>query len=383
MDIQPFKVAIPDAAIDELNQRLVRTRWPDEIPDSDWEYGANLDYMRALVGYWHDRFDWRAQERKINAFANFRAEVEGLGIHFIHERGKGKHPIPLMLIHGWPSSFAEMLDIIPLLTDPANHGGKAEDAFDVIVPSVPGYGFSDRPHMRGVTRYRVADLLVRLMVDLGYDRFAVHANDIGAVIAGFMGLDHPGNLIGIHTLMPNVPPPFFGAGSRPMSEAEKQFVQTQEAWGREEGGYNLIQETRPQTLAYSLNDSPAGLAAWIIEKWRAWSASGASFEQHFTKDFLLTNVAIYWFTETANSSSRSYYERAHYPRPPKPEDRITVPTGVALTAEEVQRVPREWVERIYTDIRHWTEFGRGGHFFAAEEPEMLVADLRTFFRQLR
>jgi pimeloyl-ACP methyl ester carboxylesterase len=335
------------------------------------------------VSYWQTGFDWRAQERAMNKFAHFRAEVEGLGLHFIHERGKGPEPIPLILTHGWPSSFAEMLKIIPLLTDPEAHGAGPQDSFDVVVPSVPGFGFSDRPVQRGMTRSRVADLWVQLMAGLGYARFAAHANDIGAVITCYIARDYPERLIGYHTLMPSFPNPSFGNGSPPMTEAERRFADYGAAWEQKEGGYNLIQESRPQTLAYGLNDSPAGLAAWIIEKWRSWGAVEGELEDVFTRDELLTNVMIYWVTQTANASARSYYERARDTRRFGPEPRLAVPTGVALTLEKVQRAPRTWVERVYTDIRHWTEFDRGGHFLALEAPELLAADIRKFFRQFR
>lgn len=379
----PFRVAVPQSILDDLRGRLRRTRWPDEVTDAGWDYGANLAYMQDLIAYWRDDFDWRAQERAINAFAHFRAPVGGLGIHFIHERGNGPDPIPLVLTHGWPSSFTEMLKLIPLLTDPAAHGADPRDSFDVIVPSVPGFGFSDRAAERGMTRSRVAGLWAHLMEGLGYRRFAAHANDIGAVISGFIALDYPERLIALHTMMPGFPRPHVGAGDRELSDAERAFLEVQRRWDQEEGGYNRIQETRPQTLAYGLHDSPTGLAAWIVEKWRAWTDPHGDLERHFTRDELLTNVTIYWVTGTAGSSARSYYERARDPRAVRPEERIRVPTGVALSTEAVQRAPREWVERRYTDLRRWTEFPRGGHFLALEEPQLLVDDLRAFFRPFR
>jgi len=382
MHIQPLTIHIPQADIDDLQDRLKRTRWPDEVNDAGWDYGANLAYMQELIAYWRTTFDWRAQEQIINTFANFRAVIDGVGIHFIHERGKGSNSIPLILTHGWPSSFAEMLKIIPLLTDPKHYGADPTDSFDVVVPSIPGFGFSDRPLQRGMTRSRVADLWVRLMEELGYPRFAAHANDIGAVITCYIAHDYPRHLLGYHTLMPHFPTPSFGTGTSTMSEAERRFAACNELWEREEGGYNLIQETKPQTLAYGLNDSPAGLAAWIIEKWRSWGTIDGHIERSFTMDELLTNITIYWVTRTANSSSRSYYERARDQRRFGLNPHIAVPTGVALTMETVQRAPREWVERVYTDIRHWTEFDHGGHFLATEDPALLAADIRTFFRKL-
>jgi pimeloyl-ACP methyl ester carboxylesterase len=288
--------------------------------------------------------------------------------------------MPLLITHGWPSSFVEMLQIIPLLADPGAHGGDPADAFDVVVPSVPGFGFSDRPG-RGMTRSRVAALWARLMEGLGYARYAAHANDIGAVISGWLAYDFPERLIALHTMMPGFPPPVIGAAARPFTDAERAHAEIQARWMREEAGYNAIQETRPQTLAYGLHDSPVGLAAWIVEKWRAWTDPAGDVERYFSRDLLLANVTLYWVTETANAANRSYYERAREPR--VITERIAVPTGVALSTEAVQRVPRERAERGYADIRRWTEFDRGGHFMAAEEPALLAAELREFYRAFR
>ncbi|MEW6401619.1 MAG: epoxide hydrolase family protein [Chloroflexota bacterium] len=383
MQIEPFKIAIAQEILDDLRGRLERTRWPDEITQSNWRYGANLEYMKELADYWLTKFDWRAQEQRINSFANYQATVGGLRVHFIHEHGKGPSPIPLVITHGWPSSFVEMLEIIPMLTDPASHGGDASDSFDVIVPSVPGYGFSERPLQAGMTRWRVAGLWAELMDGLGYQKFGLQANDIGAVISAWLSLDYPEKVIGFHTLMPGFPSPAFDKTEPPMTEAEKAFKVVVDEWDQDEGGYNAIQATRPQTLGYGLNDSPVGLMAWIVEKWRAWTDPDGNVEHYFSKDDLLTNVMIYWITETANSAARSYYERAHDIRNLKPEDKINVPAGVALTMEAAQRVPREWAQRRYADIRRWTEFSSGGHFLAAENPEMLAVDIREFFRQFR
>ena len=380
MEIHPFVVDVAQATLDDLRDRLARTRWPDEVEDAGWDYGANLAYMRELVEYWRTSFDWRAEERAMNALPHFRAVVEGIGIHVIHMRGRGPAPMPLLITHGWPSSFVEMLALIPLLADPGAHGGDPADAFDVIVPSVPGFGFSDRPG-RGVTRSRVAGLWARLMEGLGYARYAAHGNDIGAVITGWLAVDAPERVIALHTLMPTFPPPMIGPDVRPLTEAEQAFAELQGRWQQEEGGYNLIQETRPQTLGYGLHDSPVGLAAWIVEKWRAWTDPAGDLNRYFTKDLLLANVTLYWVTGTANAANRSYYERARDPR--RITTRITVPTGVALTTEPIQRPPRERAERSYADIRRWVDLPRGGHFVAAEAPELLAEELRTFFRPFR
>jgi pimeloyl-ACP methyl ester carboxylesterase len=383
VDIQPFRISIPQEVLDDLHERLARTRWPDEVHGAGWCYGANLAYIRELAEYWQTTFDWRAQEERLNGLPHYRAVVDGLGIHLVHERGKGPDPLPLLISHGWPSTFAEMTELIPLLTDPAAHGGDPVDSFDVIVPSLPGFGFSDRPLEAGFTRWRVAALFAKLMAGLGYERYGLHANDIGAVISAWLAIDFPERVIALQTMMPTFPPPAFGEGEPPMTGAEEAFAATVAGWQQEEGGYDAIQATRPQTLAYGLNDSPVGLLAWIVEKWRAWTDPDRGVEKYFSKDELLTEVMIYWVTETINSANRSYYERAHDTRKLRPEEKISVPTGVALTTEAVERAPREWVERRYSEIRRWTEFSRGGHFMAAEEPEMLAAEIRGLFRQFR
>ncbi|HEY7437269.1 MAG TPA: epoxide hydrolase [Methylomirabilota bacterium] len=380
MELEPFVVDVPQASLDDLRERLARTRWPDEVDGAGWDYGVSLAYMRELLEYWRTGFDWRAAERAMNAVPHFRARVDGVGIHLVHQRGRGPAPIPLLITHGWPSSFVEMLELIPLLADPGAHGGDPADAFEVIVPSVPGFGFSDRPG-RGMTRSRVAGLWATLMDGLGYPRYAAHANDIGAVISAWLAADHPDRLIALHTLMPNFPPPVIDADARPLTAAEQAFARLQERWEREEGGYNRIQESRPQTLAYGLHDSPAGLAAWIVEKWLAWTGEPGEVARRFSRDLLLANVTLYWLTGTANAANRSYFERARETR--RISARITVPTGVALTTEPIQRPPRELAERSFADIRRWVDLPRGGHFVAAEAPEELARELREFFRPFR
>ena len=380
MEIERFVVDVPGASLADLRERLGRTRWPDEVDGAGWEYGIPLAYMRDLVEHWRTGFDWRAAERAMNALPHFRARVDGVGIHVIHRRGRGPAPMPLLITHGWPSSFVEMLALVPLLADPGAHGGDPADAFDVIVPSVPGFGFSDRPG-RGMTRSRVAALWAGLMEGLGYARYGAHGNDIGAVITGWLAADHPERLIALHTLMPTFPPPVIGSDARPLSPAEEAFARLQERWRREEGGYSLIQETRPQTLAYGLHDSPAGLAAWIVEKWLAWTGEPGEVARRFDRDLLLANVTLYWVTGTANAANRSYLERARETR--RIASRISVPTGVALTGEPIQRPPRERAERSFADIRRWVDLPRGGHFAAAEAPGTLAEELRAFFRPFR
>jgi microsomal epoxide hydrolase len=384
--ILPFKIAVPGEVLADLRERLARTRLPDEVPDTGWEYGTNLRYMRELIEYWRTRYDWRAHERELNRFAHFRAEVpgtagsEGLGIHFIHEPGRGPNPKPLLLVHGWPGSVYEFDRIIPMLTDPVAHGGDAADSFTVIAPSLPGYGFSDHPVARAMNIQAVADIFFKLMTDvLGYSRFAAQGGDWGSAIVSRLGEVYASSLYGIHlNLIVAAPPRGRDAGE--LSAAEKAFLAEVEKWRREETGYQWIQGTKPQTLAYGLNDSPAGLAAWIVEKFRSWSDCGGDLERRFTKDQLLTNVTIYWVTQTINSSARLYYEARHHPW--RPGARIEAPTGVAIFPGEMVRPPREWAERAY-NIRRWTVMPSGGHFAAMEEPAALAAEIRAFFRDLK
>lgn len=402
MAVQPFTITIPQATLDDLNERLARTRWPDEVEGAGWDYGTNLAYLKELVQYWQDRFDWRAQEAQLNQFSQFRADIDGFGLHFIHERGKGPNPLPLMLLHGWPDSFYRMYKIIPMLTDPARYGGDPADSFDVIVPSLTGFGFSDRPHQRGGGRD--AELFPRLMTEmLGYGRFGAHGGDGGSPIAQFMAVAHPESVVGIHLTDIGWHNPL-SADTPDLSPAEHAYMELLEQWSFNEGGYIMIQGTKPQTLAYGLNDSPAGLAAWIVEKFYVWSDCNGDVEQRFTKDELLTNIMIYWVTETINSSIRGYYEGMHAQwdetaqwdentqgdenaqwnenaQGEGSEQHQQVPVGLALFPKD-NPPPRELAERTL-NVQHWTSMPRGGHFAALEEPELLVEDMRTFFRQFR
>jgi pimeloyl-ACP methyl ester carboxylesterase len=383
MDIRPFTIQVADAALADLRERLERTRWPDEIEGAAWEYGTDLAYMQELATYWRTDFDWRAQEAAINTFAHFRATVGGLGIHFIHARGAGPNPLPLIITHGWPGSFVEMLKILPLLTDPARHGGDPRDSFDVVVPSLPGYGFSDRPSERGMHPFRIAGLWAELMQGLGYRRFGAQGGDWGSSVATCLGLAHPEHVVGIHlNYIPGSYSPYLGPEAPALTEAEQAFLQARDAWVQTEGGYSQIQRTRPQTLAYGLNDSPVGLAAWIVEKFRAWSDCGGDVERRFTKDELLTNITIYWVTQTIASSARLYYEGRARPLRFQQGQRVQPPCGVARFAFEAPMPPREWVQRSY-NLQRWAELPRGGHFAGLEEPELLAEDIRAFFRPLR
>lgn len=381
MSAQPFDVNVPQETLDDLRERLARTRWPGEVSGAGWDYGTNLAYIKELVNYWQDGFDWREQECAINKFSHFRADIDGFGLHFIHERGKGPNSLPILLTHGWPDSFFRMHKIIPLLTDPASHGGNAEDAFDVVAPSLPGYGFSDRPTEKGMNEQRIAGLFAKLMTEpLGYERFAAHGGDVGSGVTEMLARAHAALLAGIH--LTDVPYwHLFAVMPDDLSEAEREYLEAGKRWQMEEGAYAMLQATKPQTLAYGLNDSPAGLAAWIVEKFRSWSDCDGDVEKRFTKDELLTNITIYWATETINSSFLPYYEAQHHSQNDAGA-RVEVPTGVAIFPKDIVPAPRDYGERIF-DIRRWTEMPRGGHFAAMEEPELLAENIRALFRPLR
>jgi len=336
-----------------------------------------------LVDHWRTGFCWRAVEQEINRFAQRRIRLGGGLIHFIHERGKGPSPVPLLINHGWPGSFLEMLELIPLLVDPAAHGGSDEDAFDVVVPSMPGYGFSTPAVEPGMNPIRIADLWAQLMSELGYPRFATQGGDWGASISTWLGLRHAERLIGIHLhYMPGSYRPFRGAGSTPLDAAERAFVEGVEAWYRDEGAYAHIQATKPQTLAYGLTDSPVGLLAWILEKLRGWADCDGQVGRRFSRDVILAHVTLYWVTGTINSANQLYQEATRVPLRFEAGQRVSVPCGIAVFPGEAPMPPRPWVERGY-QVHHWTRQPRGGHFAAMEEPDLLARDIRDFFRPLR
>lgn len=383
MNILPFKVDVPESKLQDLKARLDITRWPDEIAGSEWDYGTNMAYLKELVEYWRTSFDWRVQEALLNNFSHFKAQVDGLGIHFIHEKGKGPNPIPLIVTHGWPGTFFEMHKIIPMLTDPASYGGDPVDAFDVVAPSMPGYGFSDHPSDSGMDVISVGNVMATLMTEgLGYHQYGAQGGDWGASVTAKLGLSYPEKVIGIHTTSVVRPTPYLGPGSRQLNEAEEELLAQRSDWLASEGGYSHIQGTKPQTLSYGLNDSPAGLAAWILEKYRTWSDCGGDIESRFTKDELLTTITIYWVTESIGSSTRLYYETLRRPWELGQNERINVPCAVAIFPKELSQPPREWAERSY-NVQQWTVMPSGGHFAALEEPGRLVDDVRNFFRPLR
>jgi microsomal epoxide hydrolase len=378
---RPFTIQVPDDVLVDLRQRLSRVRWPDDIPDSGWRYGTALGYMQELVAYWRDAYDWRRHEALLNGFAHFTVPLAGIELHFIHEPGRGPNPLPLLLSHGWPGSVWEFYKLIPRLTDPARFGGDPADAFTVVAPSLPGYGWSFRPHQPRFNVQQIADVFARLMTEvLGYPRFAAQGGDWGAFITSLLGLHYAERVVGIHlNLLPLRRD--LGDPAQPTAE-ERAYLEELRQWLNEETGYQWIQGTRPQTLAYGLTDSPVGLAAWIVEKFRAWSDCDGDVERRFSKDELLTNVMIYWVTGAINASFWPYYDRRHAPWPIPDDRRIAVPTAYAAFPREILRPPRPWAERVY-NIRRWTPMPAGGHFAALEEPDALAADLRAFFRELR
>jgi pimeloyl-ACP methyl ester carboxylesterase len=377
----PFAIHVADDLLADLRERLARVRWPDDVPGAGWRYGSDLAYMRELVAHWRERYDWRQQEAALNRFRQFTVPLAGIELHFIHEPGVGPAPLPLLLSHGWPGSIVEFHKIIPMLTDPARFGGDPADAFTVVAPSLPGYAFSFRPHQPRFGVSEIADVFATLMTDvLGYARFGAQGGDWGAFVTARLGYAHARKLAGIHlnllTLRRDIKPP-----ANPTDE-ERRYLEDLAHWLREEAGYQWIQGTKPQTLAYGLTDSPVGLAAWIVEKFRTWSDCDGDVERRFTKDELLTNVMLYWVTGAVNASFWPYYARYHAEWPIPDGARVAVPMGYAAFPREIVRPPRSWAERVF-DVRRWTPMAAGGHFAALEEPRALAEDVRAFFRPLR
>ncbi len=370
--MQPFTIAVPEATLDDLARRLAATRWPDD--DAGWEYGTALPYMKELVDYWQHRYDWRRHEAALNTFAQFRTEVDGVGIHFIHERGRGPDPTPLLLLHGWPDSFYRYHRVIPMLADPARFGGDPDLSFDVVVPSIPGQGFSDRKPM---TTDDTADLFARLMAEeLGYEKFVAAGGDAGTLVAQSLADRHADALLGIH--LTDLGYPDQKTDFSTLTGPEIEFANYIQRWWMNEGAFNMVQSTKPQSLAYGLADSPAGLAAWIMS-FMASGTTGEEVEKRLSRDELLTNITIYWVTQTIGPSLRRYYLDAH--APPRPWKRTPVPAAVAHPPRDAP-LPREWAERR-VNLERFTTFPRGGHFVAWEEPLLYAGDVREFVGELR
>ncbi|AIQ58668.1 epoxide hydrolase family protein [Paenibacillus borealis] len=381
MPIERFQIQVSDEILEDLKYRLEHVRWPDQLEDSDWERGTDQGYLRSLVTYWRDQFDWRAREAELNRLSHFRCNVDGIDLHFVHERGKGPNPQPIILTHGWPDSFVRYEKIIPMLTDPERYGGNPEDSFDVIVPSVPGFGFSNGLKHVGVNNAYVAELWARLMTEhLGYPKFAAAGGDVGSGVTRYLAFNHPELLTGIHLTDIGIIRNLLTVQDKSaLTEEELLYIKDTSKWMADEGGYMSIQSTKPQTLAYGLNDSPVGLAAWIIEKFHAWSDCKGDLRNSFSEDELLTNIMIYWVTNTVGSTANIYYENTHTL---PPLGRIEVPAGIAIFPGDVALPPREWAERNL-NITRWTTMPRGGHFTAMEDPAPLAEDIREFFRALR
>ena len=379
---QPFRLEVPDEAVDDLRERLARTRFPDQAPGEAWSYGTDLGWLRELVAHWRERFDWRAQEARLNAFPQFKVPLAGIELHFIRAQGQGPAPMPLLLSHGWPGSVFEFLELIPRLTDPARFGGDAADAFTVIAPSLPGYGLSFAPGQPRFSCEQIADCFAQLMGPvLGFERFAAQGGDWGSFITSRIGFAHPAKTIGIHlNMMPLRRDKAMVADPTP---DERRYLDELALWLREETGYQWIQGTRPQTLAFGLTDSPAGLAAWIGEKFRAWSDCDGVPENAIGRDEMLANISLYWFTGAIGSSFWPYYARMHGPWPIPHDRTVDVPTGYCEFPHEILRPPRSLAERAYTDIRRWSVMPQGGHFAAMEQPEALAHEIREVFRPLR
>jgi microsomal epoxide hydrolase len=374
---------VDDQVLDDLRQRLERTRWPDEPPHGQpWQFGTDRAYLQELVKYWQDGFDWRTQEAAFNEFPQYTAPVAGIDLHLLHVPGKGPAPMPLLLSHGWPGSVWEFHKIIPMLTDPARFGGDPADAFTVVAPSLPGFGLSFRPGQR---RFGVADIgsaFFELMRDvLGYRRFAAQGGDWGSYISAYLGLTWPQHVLGIHITLMSIP-----RDLRPTQPPEDPdmaaFRLELDHWQREETGYSSIQGSKPQTPAYALTDSPAGLAAWIVEKFRTWSDCDGDPSRSFSMDELLTNIMLYWTTGAIGSSFWPYYSRQHEDWPLSADRRVEVPTAYLSFPKEIVHPPRQVAERAF-NIQRWTLAARGGHFAALEVPDLLAQDVRAFFRTLR
>ncbi|MDE1177540.1 MAG: epoxide hydrolase [Edaphobacter sp.] len=379
--IDPFELPFSSADWEDLRRRIRQTRWPDEISNSDWIDGASRVFLQELCDYWGDSFDWKSQVLRLSKLPHYHMQTTGGKVHFLHFKSSGSAPIPLVMTHGWPGSFLEFLEIVPLLTSPEVHGFSNQHSFDVIIPSLPGFGFSESPKARGTDAFRIAAMWVELMDKLGYDRFAAQGGDIGAGVSTALGLRHSEHLIGIHlNYIPGSYRPHIAAGAE-ITPEEQNFLSGAARWYDENGAYAHLQGTRPQTLAYALNDSPVGLAAWLLEKFRAWSDCDGDVYKSFSKDTLLTNVTLYWMTQTIASSFRMYQEGRRSPLHFTSTDYVQPPCAIACFPKEIVMPPRSWVDRGY-NVSRWTVFPEGGHFAAAEVPELLAADIHAFFGSL-
>jgi epoxide hydrolase len=375
--ITPFRIDIPDAALEDLKRRLAHTRWPEAQTVPDWSQGMPLAYAQELCAYWRDRYDWRAREALLNAHAQFKTEIDGLGIHFIHVRSPHAQARPLLMTHGWPGSVVEFQKVIAPLTDPTAHGGRADDAFHLVCPSLPGFGFSDKPEQAGWGIERIAATWNALMQRLGYDNYFAQGGDWGSIVTTMIGLRHAGPCQGIHITMPIVAPDKSTMDS--MTEQEKRALAALQHYRTWDSGYSNQQATRPQTLAYGLADSPAGQAAWIVEKFWSWMDCKGHPENVLTRDELLDNVMLYWLNNAAASSARIYWESFNK----RNSEQVLLPSGISMFPKEIFQASKRWAQRRFTDLRYWNELSEGGHFAAMEQPETFVREVRACFKAMR
>jgi len=376
-DIQPFRIQATDDELDDLKRRLRATRWPDEEPVDDWSQGIPLAYLQEVCSYWSEKYDWRARETRLNEFPQFKTPIDGLGIHFVHARSKEPDALPLIITHGWPGSIVEFQKVIAPLVDPVAHGGDASDAFHVICPSLPGYGFSERPTQTGYGVEKIADTWAALMAKLGYGRYVAQGGDWGAMVTNQIALRDTDQCVGIHLNMPIVAPdPETMADLTP---AEQSALAGMQHYQDHDSGYSKQQSTRPQTVGYGLVDSPAGQAGWIIEKFWSWMDCDGHPENVLTRDELLDNVMLYWLPATAASSARLYWQSFNSPS----FDPVEVKTGCSIFPKEIFRTSRRWAEKKFKNLVHWNELEKGGHFAAFEQPEIFVDEIRTCFRSMR
>jgi pimeloyl-ACP methyl ester carboxylesterase len=376
-EIIPFRIEIPEADLDDLRQRLRRTRWPEPETVDDWSQGIPLDYTRELCEYWLEQYDWRAAEARLNRFPQFLTQIDGLDIHFLHVRSPHEGALPLVITHGWPGSVVEFGKVIGPLADPVAHGGDAADAFHVVCPSLPGYGFSGKPARTGWGSGHTADAWDQLMARLGYARYGAQGGDWGAQVTTALGMRHPGHLAGIHLNMPIAFPDPAGAGE--LTPREQAALDSMSYYDKWDSGYSKQQATRPQTVGYGLVDSPAGLCAWIIEKFWAWTDCDGDPASVLSRDELLDNVMLYWLPATGASSARFYWESIPAPF----LGPVQVPVGCSIFPKEIFRPSRRWAEKQFPDLRYWNEPDRGGHFAAFEQPAAFVEEVRAAFRSFR
>jgi pimeloyl-ACP methyl ester carboxylesterase len=383
-EVDPYLISIPEADLRDLRERLERTRWPETETVEDWSQGVPLAYLRDLCRYWAEEYAWRATEARLNALPQFRTAIDGLGIHFVHVRSPQADALPLVITHGWPGSIVEFLNVIGPLTDPVAHGGTAADAFHVVCPSLPGFGFSDKPTRPGWSIERIAAAWIELMARLGYEHYGAQGSDWGTSISTLVGQRDPGHVVGIHLTPPLAPPD--PATFDDLTERERAALAALEHAAEWDSGYSREHATRPQTIGYALVDSPVALAAWIVEKFWSWTDCDGHPENVLTRDELLDNLMLYWLPRTGASSARLYWESIRQVDAwisGTATDTITVPTGCSIFPKELQRPSRRWAEKRFLDIRYWSEPERGGHFAAFEQPEIFVEEVRAFFRLVR